>query len=124
MHAAKTAIAGVRERLATAREGGINAWNLSNLIEEAWDELHGKDDMTACYGLTVWYVSELLSRDLTSTEIARITQLTKRYGRIALLAIDIAAGKDLTKNATEGDLVSYATKVASNIYKERKANNG
>jgi hypothetical protein len=47
-------------------------------------------------------------------EIGRIGQMIKRFGRIALLAIDEAASKDLT------DLVSYAYRVAQNMYKERQ----
>jgi hypothetical protein len=65
--------------------------------------------------LTAWYVSELQSRKLTSAEISRIGQMTKRFGRIALLAIDEAASKDLD------DLVSYAFRVAQRMYAERKA---
>jgi hypothetical protein len=41
--------------------------------------------------------------------------MTKRFGRIALLAIDEAASKDLD------DLVSYAFRVAQRMYADRKA---
>jgi len=101
-------------RLDEARKNGINAWNLSRLVEDEWDLLHNANDIGGCIALTVWYVSELQSRELSSSDIGRIGQMTKRFGRIALLAIDEAATKDLT------DLVSYAYRVAQNMYKERQ----
>ena len=70
--------------------------------------------MGGCIALTVWYVSELQSRKLNTSEIGRIGQMTKRFGRIALLAIDEAASKDLD------DLVSYAFRVAQNLYAKKK----
>ena len=103
----------ISSKLETARAGGINAWNLSRLVEDEWDTLHNTNDIGGCIALTAWYVSELQSRQLTQTEIARIGQMTKRFGRIALLAIDEAASKDLT------DLVSYAFRIAQNLYKEK-----
>lgn len=112
---AKLAVENISNKLHEARANGINAWNLSKLVEDEWDELHNVDDIGGCIALTAWYVSELQSRTLTSAEIGRIGQMTKRFGRIALLAIDEAASKDLT------DLVSYAYRVAQNMYKERKA---
>ena len=112
---AKLAVENIGNKLGEARANGINAWNLSKLVEDEWDELHNANDIGGCIALTAWYVSELQSRTLTSAEIGRIGQMTKRFGRIALLAIDEAASKDLT------DLVSYAYRVAQNMYKERKA---
>ena len=107
---AKLAVEIIGNKLAIARADGINAWNLSKLVEEEWDKLHASDDIGGCIALTAWYVSELQSRQLSSAEIGRIGQMTKRFGRIALLAIDEAASKDLT------DLVSYAFRVAQNMY--------
>jgi hypothetical protein len=107
---AKLAVEVIGNKLAIARADGINAWNLSKLVEEEWDKLHASDDIGGCIALTAWYVSELQSRQLSSAEIGRIGQMTKRFGRIALLAIDEAASKDLT------DLVSYAFRVAQNMY--------
>ena len=107
---AKLAVEIIGNKLAIARADGINAWNLSKLVEEEWDKLNAADDMGGCIALTAWYVSELQSRQLSSAEIGRIGQMTKRFGRIALLAIDEAASKDLT------DLVSYAFRVAQNMY--------
>jgi hypothetical protein len=105
----------IANKLAMARADGINAWNLSKLVEEEWDKLHASDDIGGCIALTAWYVSELQSRQLSSAEIGRIGQMTKRFGRIALLAIDEAASKDLT------DLVSYAFRVAQNMYASKAA---
>jgi hypothetical protein len=62
-------------------------------------------------------VSELQSRKLESAEIARIAQLTKRFGRLALLAIDKASSKNLD------DLVSYSMVVAQDMY-EKGTKNG
>jgi hypothetical protein len=107
---AKLAVEIIGNKLAIARADGINAWNLSKLVEEEWDKLNAADDLGGCIALTAWYVSELQSRQLSSAEIGRIGQMTKRFGRIALLAIDEAASKDLT------DLVSYAFRVAQNMY--------
>jgi hypothetical protein len=112
---AQVSVLRIGTRLEEARKNGINAWNLSKLVEDEWDSLHALSDIGGCIALTAWYVSELQSRNLTSAEISRIGQMTKRFGRIALLAIDEAASKDLT------DLVSYAFRVAQNLYKERKA---
>ena len=111
---AKKAVEDIGNKLSEARANGINAWNLSRLVEEEWDKLHNADDIGGCIALTAWYVAELQTRQLSSTEIGRIGQMTKRFGRIALLAIDEAASKDLT------DLVSYAYRVAQNMYKERQ----
>ena len=110
---AQAAVTRISDKLTTARANGINAWNLSKLIEDEWDNLHNSNDIGGCIALTAWYVSELQSRKLTSVEISRIGQMTKRFGRIALLAIDEAASKDLT------DLVSYAFRIAQNKYKEK-----
>ena len=115
---AKESVERISNKLADARANGINAWNLSKLVEEEWDTLHNANDIGGCIALTAWYVSELQTRALSSAEIGRIGQMTKRFGRIALLAIDEAASKDLT------DLVSYAYRVAQNMYSERKANEG
>ena len=112
---AQEAVQRVSDLLQNAREKGINAWNLSKLIEDEWDKLHNANDMVGCSALTVWYVSELQMRSLSSAEIARITQMTKRFGRIALLAIDTAASKELRQ---ETDLVNYAFRVAQNLHKE------
>ena len=112
---AKLAVYAIIDKLEHARRNGINAWNLSKLVEEQWDELHGSDDVGACIALTAWYVSELQSRKLTSAEISRIGQMTKRFGRISLLAIDEAASKDLK------DLLSYAFRVAQGMYAKQKA---
>ena len=112
---AKVAVEVIANKLAIARADGINAWNLSKLVEEEWDKLHASDDIGGCIALTTWYVSELQSRQLSSAEIGRIGQMTKRFGRIALLAIDEAASKDLT------DLVSYAFRVAQNMYASKAA---
>ena len=111
---ARLAVENISNKLANARANGINAWNLSKLVEEEWDKLHGANDIGGCIALTAWYVAELQTRQLSSVEIGRIGQMTKRFGRIALLAIDEAASKDLT------DLVSYAYRVAQNMYKERQ----
>ena len=115
VHKAREAVERISKTLADARANGVNAWNLSKLIQEEWDLLHEENEIGACIGLTAWYVSELLSRPLTSQEIARMGQMTKRFGRIALLAIDEAASKDLD------DLVSYAFRIAQNMYAERKS---
>jgi hypothetical protein len=111
---AKKAVEVISNKLSEARANGINAWNLSKLVEEEWDKLHTANDIGGCIALTAWYVSELQSRQLSGSEIGRIGQMTKRFGRIALLAVDEAASKDLT------DLVSYAYRVAQNMYKERQ----
>ena len=113
---AKDAVESISNKLAEARSNGVNAWNLSKLVEEEWDKLHNNNDIGGCIALTAWYVSELQTRQLSGAEIGRIGQMTKRFGRIALLAIDEAASKDLT------DLVSYAYRVAQNMYATRKAN--
>jgi len=112
---AKEAVGRIAEKLQNASANGINAWNLSKLVEEEWDKFDPVNEVGACIALTVWYVSELQSRQLTSAEIARIGQMTKRFGRISLLAIDEAASKDLD------DLVSYAFRVAQRMYADRKA---
>jgi len=111
---AKEAVENISNKLTEARANGINAWNLSRLVEDEWDKLHNNNDIGGCIALTAWYVAELQTRQLSSVEIGRIGQMTKRFGRIALLAIDEAASKDLT------DLVSYAYRVAQNMYKERQ----
>ena len=113
--AAKEAVTNITEKLQTARQNGINAWNLSKLVEEEWDKLQTENQIGACIALTVWYVTELQSRTLSSQEISRIGQMTKRFGRISLLAIDEAASKDLN------DLVSYAFRIAQRMYADRKA---
>ena len=112
---AREAVERISNRLLEAQANGINAWNLSNLVQDEYDKFNPIDEVGACIALTTWYVSELLSRPLTSQEIARMGQMIKRFGRIALLAIDEAASKDLD------DLVSYAFRVAQNMYIERKA---
>jgi hypothetical protein len=112
---AKDSVIRISSKLADARSQGINAWNLSRLVEDEWDTLHINNDIGGCIALTAWYVAELQSRKLTSAEISRIGQMTKRFGRIALLAIDEAAAKDLT------DLVSYAFRIAQRMYADRKA---
>lgn len=117
MHA-KLAVWQIIDKLEHARRNGINAWNLSKLVEEQWDELHTANDIGACTALTAWYVSELQSRKLDSKEIGRIGQMTKRFGRISLLAIDEAASKDLD------DLVSYAFRIAQRMYADKKAKEG
>ena len=113
---AKEAVERIVVKLAEARKNGINAWNLSRLVEDEWDKLERADDMAGATALTVWYVSELQSRKLESDEIARIAQLTKRFGRLALLAIDKASSKNLD------DLVSYSMVVAQNMYEDGKKN--
>lgn len=112
---ARISVLKIHEKLVVARNAGVNSWNLSRLVEEEWDSLHGADDIGGCIALTIWYVAELQSRQLTSAEISRIGQMTKRFGRIALLAIDEAASKDLD------DLVSYAFRIAQRMYADRKA---
>jgi len=112
---AKDAVVRIGNKLEDARNAGVNAWNISKLVEDEWDNLHQANDIGGCIALTAWYVSELQSRKLTSAEISRIGQMTKRFGRIALLAIDEAASKDLT------DLVSYAFRVAQRMYADRKS---
>lgn len=116
VHSARASVERISNRLTEARAAGVNAWNLSKLVEEEWDSLHAANDGAGCTALTAWYVSELQSRKLSSSEIARIAQLTKRFGRISLLAIDEAASKDLD------DLVSYAVRVAQRMYEDKKAN--
>ena len=111
---AAKAVVSIHSKLEQARKEGINAWNLTKLVEDEWDNLHSQDDVGGCIALTVWYVSELQSRKLNTSEIGRIGQMTKRFGRIALLAIDEAASKDLD------DLVSYAFRVAQNLYAKKK----
>lgn len=113
---AKEAVERIVVKLSEARKNGINAWNLSRLVEDEWDKLERADDMAGATALTVWYVSELQSRKLKSDEIARIVQLTKRFGRLALLAIDKASSKTLD------DLVSYSLVVAQNMYEDGKKN--
>lgn len=113
---AKEAVERIVVKLADARKNGVNAWNLSRLVEDEWDKLERVDDMAGATALTVWYVSELQSRKLESDEIARIAQLTKRFGRLALLAIDKASSKNLD------DLVSYSMVVAQNMYEDGKKN--
>jgi hypothetical protein len=110
---ARDSVYAIQKKLSDARADGINAWNLSRLVEDEWDKLHNANEIGGCIALTAWYVSELQTRPLTTSEIGRIGQMTKRFGRIALLAIDEAASKDLT------DLVSYAYRVAQNLYKEK-----
>ena len=112
---AREAVIRISDKLEQARANGINAWNLSKLIEQEWDALHTTNDIGGCIALTAWYVAELQSRKLSSQEIARIGQMTKRFGRIALLAIDEAASKDLE------DLVSYAFRIAQRMYADRKS---
>jgi hypothetical protein len=114
---AKEATERIVLKLSEARKNGINAWNLSRLVEDEWDKLERADDMVGATALTVWYVSELQSRKLESAEIARIAQLTKRFGRLALLAIDKASSKNLD------DLVSYSMVVAQDMY-EKGTKNG
>lgn len=114
VHSAREATERITNKLSEARANGINAWNLSKLVEDEWDTLHSNNDIGGCIALTVWYVTELITRRLTTAEISRIGQMTKRFGRIALLAIDEASAKDLD------DLVSYAFRVAQNMYKEGK----
>jgi hypothetical protein len=114
---AKEATERIVLKLSEARKNGINAWNLSRLVEDEWDKLERADDMVGATALTVWYVSELQSRKLESGEIARIAQLTKRFGRLALLAIDKASSKNLD------DLVSYSMVVAQDMY-EKGTKNG
>ena len=115
VHTANAAVQRISTKLADARATGVNSWNLSRLVEEEWDKLHSADDGAGCTALTAWYVSELQSRKLSSSEIGRIGQMTKRFGRISLLAIDEAASKDLD------DLLSYALRVAQRMYADRKA---
>ena len=114
---AKEATERIVLKLSEARKNGINALNLSRLVEDEWDKLERADDMVGATALTVWYVSELQSRKLESSEIARIAQLTKRFGRLALLAIDKASSKNLD------DLVSYSMVVAQDMY-EKGTKNG
>lgn len=109
---AQQAVMEIGSKLAEARANGINAWNLSLLVEDQWDALHAANDIGGCIALTVWYVAELQSRPLSTPEISRIGQMTKRFGRIALLAIDEAASKDLQ------DLVSYAFRIAQAKYRD------
>lgn len=111
---AQRAVSTISDKLQEARSQGVNAWNLSNLVADEWDKLHESNDIGGCIALTAWYVSELQSRKLNTSEISRIGQMTKRFGRIALLAIDEAASKELD------DLVSYAFRVAQNLYKAKK----
>ena len=112
---AKEAVERIADKLQNASANGINAWNLSKLVEEEWDKFDPVNEVGACIALTSWYVSELQSRKLSSQEIARIGQMTKRFGRISLLAIDEAASKDLD------DLVSYAFRIAQRMYADRRA---
>ena len=115
MKSARDSVTKISNKLGDARAQGVNAWNLSRLVEEEWDALHANNDIGGCIALTAWYVAELQTRKLTSAEISRIGQMIKRFGRIALLAIDEAASKDLT------DLVSYAFRIAQRMYADRKA---
>jgi hypothetical protein len=111
---AQFAVYNIINKLDQARKSGVNAWNLSRLVEEQWDELHSENDIAGCIALTAWYVSELQSRKLNKAEYGRIGQMTKRFGRISLLAIDEAASKDLK------DLLSYAFRVAQRMYTAQK----
>jgi len=115
VHTARASVEKISNKLTEAREAGVNAWNLSKLVEEEWDSLHKANDFAGASALTIWYVSELQSRKLATGEITRINQMTKRFGRISLLAIDEAASKDLD------DLVSYAFRVAQRMYESKKA---
>lgn len=117
VHTAKAAALRISDKLGEARKNGINAWNISKLVEDEWDKLHNEDDIGGCIALTAWYVSELQSRQVTSPEIARIGQMIKRFGRIALLAIDESSSKNLTGD----NLVNYAFRVAQNMYADKKA---
>lgn len=115
VHSAAAAVQRIGDRLGAARERGVNAWNLSTLVQDEWDTLHDANDIGGCIALTVWYATELLTRKPSSSEIARIGQMTKRFGRISLLAIDEALIKDPT------DLVSYAFRVAQGMYDEQRS---
>lgn len=117
IQSALDAVENINKRLEMARKSGANSWNLSRLVEDEWDVLQACDDFPGCHALTIWYVQELQSRALTRSEIGRIGQMLKRFGRIALLAIDQAASKDLD------DLVSYAFRIAQKEYEARKASN-
>lgn len=112
---AYAAVERISNTLDTARANGVNAWNLTKLVEDEFDKLQANNEKGACIGLTVWYVSYLQQRQLTSADISRIGQMITRFGRIALLAIDEAASKDLE------DLVSYAFRIAQRMYADRKA---
>lgn len=110
---AQAAVNRMAETLREGRARGANAWNLSNLIRVEFDGLLAHDDIGGCIALTGWYVAELQGRPLPSAEYGRIGQMVKRFGRIALLAIDEAAIKELD------DLVSYAFRVAQTMHAER-----
>ena len=114
---AKESVSRISQKLSEARSQGINAWNLSKLVEEEWDVLHTTDDVGGCIALTVWYVSELQQRRLESPEISRIGQMTKRFGRLSLMAIDEAAAKNFQGN----DLLNYAFRIAQRMYDDSKA---
>ena len=114
---AKESVMRISQKLSEARKQGINAWNISRLVEEEWDALHATDDVGGCIALTAWYVSELQQRKLGSPEISRIGQMTKRFGRLSLMAIDEAA----SKNLVEDDLLNYAFRIAQRMYDDRKA---
>lgn len=114
---AKESVMRISQKLSEARAQGINAWNISRLVEEEWDALHRADDVGGCIALTAWYVSELQQRRLGSPEISRIGQMTKRFGRLSLMAIDEAASKNLAGD----DLLNYAFRIAQRMYDDRKA---
>lgn len=115
VHLARGAVESISAQLGAGRAAGGNAWNLSELVKAEWDKLHDADEIGACIQLTAWYVAALTERNLEGQEISRIGQLIRRFGRIALEAIDEAVVKDLD------DLVSYAYRVAQGMHRERTA---
>lgn len=117
VHSALEAVNRLGSKLEQARANGVNAWNLSKLVLDEWDFLHASNDKAGCNQLTGWYVSTLQERQLSQAEYARIGQMTTRFGRLSLMAIDEAASKNLQGD----DLLNYAFRVAQRMYDDSKA---
>lgn len=117
VHSALEAVNRLGNKLEEARANGVNAWNLTKLVLDEWDFLHASNDRAGCNQLTGWYVSTLQERALSQAEYARIGQMTTRFGRLSLMAIDEAASKNLQGD----DMLNYAFRVAQRMYDETKA---
>jgi hypothetical protein len=111
---AKAAVERVQSKLASARQRGVNAWNLGSLIMDEWDLLHQSGDDAGAVALMCWYTSEMLARPLTGTEFARSHQLIKRFGRLGFIGLETAISKQLE------DPWSYAFKASEGMHREAK----
>lgn len=113
VHTAQAAVTRIQQRLSDGIASGANAWNISRLVRPEFDAMVAAEDVGGAIALTGWYVASLRGEPLSSKEFGRIGQMVRRFGRVALLAIDEAAIKDLD------DLVSYAFRVAQTMDAER-----